>query len=417
MGRTHYLLLCALVLATAVPSGAADHVDRPKERRVPVETTQVEKRVFKDRLVVQGNLESRNIAVVPARIPGTLMELYVGEGDSVQAGKTALLLTDDLKLRKAVELRKLDLAVSHCGVLEKQANLEREKAALERADKDFKRQGRLFNQEKIGTLDAVEEAEAEYKKAVAEVKHAESLVALAKEQEHQAAANVDMSQKDLSDATVMAPISGVVSRRFQDVGEMGGPAQPVFRIEDVSQIEVSVFLPARHYGGIKVGETRMQVSLEQQPIGEFPVSYRSPTIDPRIRVFEVKCLLPKPVPGAVPGAMATVGVVLRREEGLGLPKKSLVNRAGAQVVFVTEDGRAKAVTVETGLETDGWVVVKGEGLQAGIPVVVRGQFLLNDKTALDVRTGAAPAAAPGNADIPAALNAQVRIGLGNQKDN
>ena len=413
MERTHYLLLCALALATALPSGAADHADRPKERRVPVETTQVEKRVFEDRLVVQGNLESRNIAVVPARIPGTLMELYVDEGDTVQAGKTALLLTDDLKLRKAVELRKLDLAVSHCGVLEKQANLEREKAALERADKDFKRQGRLFNQEKIGTLDAVEEAEAEYKKAVAEVKHAESLVALAKEQEHQAAATVDMSQKDLSDATVIAPISGVISRRLQDVGEMGGPAQPVFRIEDVSQIEVSVFLPARHYGGIKVGETRMQVSLEQQPIGEFPVSYRSPTIDPRIRVFEVKCLLPKPVPGAVPGAMATVGVVLRREEGLGLPKKSLVNRAGAQVAFVAEGGRAKAVTVETGLEADGWVLVRGEGLQAGTPVVVRGQFLLNDKTALDLRTAAVSA----NADVPATLSAQVKIGLGNQKDD
>jgi len=418
MKRTHYLLLCALALATALPLGAADRADRPKERRVPVETTQVEKRVFEDRLEVQGNLESRNIAVVPARTPGTLMELYVNEGDTVQAGKTALLLTDDLKLRKALELRKLDLAVSHCGVLEKQANLEREKAALERADKDFKRQGRLFNQLKIGTLDAVEEAEAEYKKAVAEVKHAESLVALAKEQEHQAAANVDMSQKDLSDATVVAPISGVISKRFQDVGEMGGPAQPVFRIEDVSQIEVSVFLPARQYAAIKVGETRMHVSLEGKLVGEFPVSYRSPTIDPRLRVFEAKCLLPKPVPGAVPGAMATVSVVLRRREGLGVPKKALVERAGAQVAFVAKDGRAKAVTVETGLENDGWILVRTEELQVGTPVVSRGQFLLNDDMALDVRTDPpATAATPTSPKHRTVRNARVQLEVPNRKDN
>ena len=386
--------LCFLALlprgATAQPAAAAE------ERRVPVETIRLATRVFEDRLAAQGNLEARSVALVPARVPGTLMKLYVDEGDRVEAGKTPLLLTDDLKLRKAVELRRLDLAVSHCGVLEKAAKLEKEKAAFDRAEQDYKRQSRLYAEDRIGTLDAVEQAEAAFKMAAAEVKHAESLLGLAKEQERQAAANLEMAQKDLSDATVLAPIGGVVSRRFQDVGEMGGPAQPVFRIEDLDQLEVSVFLPARHYAAIEPERTKMHIVLEQGEIGVFPVSYRSPTINPTTRLFEVKCRLARGAPGAVPGAMCTATAVLRSEEGLGLPRQALVSRNGVETAFVVQDGRARAVAVETGLETDGWVLVKAPELAAGAEVVVRGQFLLNDGSAIAVRGG--DGAAPGGKD-------------------
>jgi RND family efflux transporter MFP subunit len=388
-----------MICALALPLGAAEksaEAEKKVERRIAVETVPVQRRTFEERLVLQGNLESGETALVPARIAGTLMKLFVDEGDRVTAGQTRLLLTDDLKLRKAVELRKLDLAVSHCSLLEKQANLEKEKASLERAEKDFARQNRLFKDEKIGTLDAVEKAESEYKKAVASVKYAESLVGLAREQERQAAAQVEMAEKDLSDATVIAPISGVVSKRFQDVGEMGAPGQPAFRIENLAKIEVSTFLPAQHYAAIKTGKTLVQVSLEGRKLGEFPVTYRSPTIDPQLRVFEVKCLLPRSFEGAAPGAMATVTVVLRREEGLGVPRKALVERGGQHVMFVLKDGRARAVTLEIGLETDGWVHVTGTGLEEGMPVVSMGQFLLNDGTAVEVhnkaQTGTAVAA-------------------------
>lgn len=393
MKRFRSMAMVVLSLATGVARSAPEASPVAEERRIPVETTLAESRVFAERLVVQGNVEARETAMVPARSSGTLMKLYVDEGTAVKAAETPLFLTDDLKLAKTLELRKLDLTVSHCTVLEKQANLDRETAALERAQKDHQRQSSLYSQDKIGTLDAVERAEAEYKKALAEVKHAESLVALAREQEHQAAAQVDMAEKDLSDATVLAPIDGVVSHRFQDVGDMGGTDTPVFRIENLATLEVSAFLPARYYALIHPDKTRMQVSLEDHPVGEFPVSYQSPTIDPQSRVFEVKCRLSDRVPGVVPGAMVTVAVVLRQEEGVGVPTKALVKRAGADVAFVVEDGRAKAVTVETGLESDGWVLVKSADLVVGAPVVSRGQFLLNDGTAIQVRAPVGEAAA------------------------
>ncbi len=389
MKRRHYVLSSALALTLLPGVWAKEAAAEAKaERRVPVETVPVQERVFEERLVVQGSLEARNEAVVPARISGTLMKLFVDEGDAVTAGQTALLLSDDLKLHKALELRKLDLAVSRCSLQEKQANLERERASLERAQKDYERKNRLFSTDKIGTLDTVEEAEAELKKAKASVKYAETLVGLAREQQRQAAASVAMAEKDLQDATVVAPISGVVSKRYQDVGEMGGPTASVFRIVDLSQIEVSAFLPARHYAAIRPGVTGMQVSVEGRLLGEFPVTYRSPTIDPQMRVFEVKCLLTGASEDAAPGAMAKVAVALRREEGLGVPLKALVKRSERDVVFVEAGGRAKAVAVETGLESDGWVQVKSGELASGQAVVSRGQFLLNDGTALEVRTSA-----------------------------
>ena len=54
-----------------------------------------------------------------------------------------------------------------------------------------------------------------------------------------------MAQKDLRDALVYAPISGVVSKRYKEPGEMGGAGQPVIRLEDPAVVEAVALLPAR----------------------------------------------------------------------------------------------------------------------------------------------------------------------------
>jgi RND family efflux transporter MFP subunit len=224
---------------------------------------------------------------------------------------------------------------------------------------------------------------------VALVAHAESLVALAAEQRNQAATAVRIAEKNLSDAKVIAPLSGVVSQRLQEVGEMGGPAKPVFRIVDLSRLEVSAFLPAQHYAAIVVGHTRMSVRIGSVEQRDRLVSYRAPTIDPQLRVFEIKCLLETPPDSVAPGAMASVTVVLRREEGLGVPKEAISQRDGKDVLFRLEGDTARQTQVEAGMETAGWVQVGSEALAEGTAVVTMGQFLLNDGAKVDRRGDAA----------------------------
>lgn len=374
-----FIFIFAAAVAGAAATPAAD------SRKTPVVTTATRPRLFQERITVQGDVEARQKAMVPARIPGTLVRLFVDEGHQVTVGQTALFQTDDVKLKTALELTQLELAVSQCALLEKKAGHERELAELERAEKDFLRRKNLFAKEAIGTANDVEEAEADYKKALASVKHARSLIALAKARVDQAAARVNMARKDLSDTKVIAPISGTVTRRFQEPGEMGSPAQPVFSIESTKDLEVSCFIPAQYYSRIVEGDTVIKVSLDNQQLGEFPVSYRSPTIDSQLRVFEVKCRIGDGGGKTAPGAMVGATVVLDRRQATGVPKKALVTRGGEQFLFTVEQGKAVARGVTTGIENDGWVALTGGDVAEGVPVITEGQFMINNGSPVDVR--------------------------------
>jgi RND family efflux transporter MFP subunit len=356
------------------------------ERRTPVVVTAASTRLFEERLVVQGNLEAKDFAMVSARTPGTLEQLYVDEGDAVVASETRLFQVDAVKVTKALEVSKQELAVARCASQEKQANRERFEADLHKAELDYQRFQRLFK-ERVVSEDALEQQESRYKQASAMLKHAQSLVLLGVEQERQAEAAVAIAEKDLSDSLVVAPISGIVNQRFREVGETVEVGKPLIRIEDPSEVEVSAFLPAQYYPRVVEGETPVRVNVYGIDVGKRTVSYKSPTINPKLRTFEIKCIVSNPPKGVVPGAMAEIQVLLAQRERLGVPAEALQARGGASVLFVVDDGAARMIPVETGLDTDGWVEVTSGEVSESTPVITMGQYLVNDGSPVTVQEG------------------------------
>ncbi|MBN2312207.1 MAG: efflux RND transporter periplasmic adaptor subunit [Candidatus Hydrogenedentes bacterium] len=353
-------------------------------RKVPVVLSRATVRGFEERRTAQGTLEAKQFAMVAARVPGTLEALFVDEGDVVVAGETELFQVDSVTLRKAVEVSRQELAVARCASREKEANLERVQADFEKAQLDYERFQRLF-ENKVISEDALEQQESRFKQMRALLKHARSLVDLGAEQERQAEAALAIAEKNLSDSLVYAPIDGVVSARFHEVGETAEVGKPLIRIEDPSVIEVSAYLPAAFYARVVPGQTVMRVHVYGIDVGEHAVTYKSPSIQPKLRTFEVKCLLTAPPEGVVPGAMAEIDVLFDRRTALGVPAEAIQQRGGRDVVFVTDSGFAKQVEVDTGLSSDGWVEVRGSALAEGASVVSMGQYLLDDGMPVSVR--------------------------------
>ena len=386
------LLFCGMFGYARINGPSADEAGvsakgMPKgDSAIPVVLAPVSIRNFEKRLVVQGNLEARNIAMVHARVAATIQSIFVDEGDYVVAGKSKLFQIDALKLEKGVEVRTQALAVAGCALNEKTANLERVEADLYKANIDYKRFKELL---KDGTVsnDEFERVESRHKQAVASHKHAQTLIDLAKEQRRQAEASLEIAEKDLRDALVYAPISGKISQRFQEPGEMGDTKEPVLKIVDPTVIEVSAFLPSEYYPLIRSGETPMRVRVYGIGLEEQVVSYKSPTIHQKLRTFEIKCIISDPPEGVVPGAMAHIEVLLEQRNGLGVPLVSLQQRADRTVVFSVDRDIAHMVEVETGLETDGWVEIKGETLEENKPIVTMGHFILEEGAAVVIREG------------------------------
>ncbi len=352
-------------------------------QRVAVVLTPARAMTFEDAVVVSGSVQAKNYALVSARIPGPLDAIYVDEGDQVEAGKTKLFQTDSLKLTKAVAVARQALTVAECSLAEARARLEQALADKEQAERDLKRYQELARDNAV-PIQLLEKQQTGYRQATAAVKDVEALIALREAQLEQARLSLAIAQKDLADSLVVAPISGRVSRRFKEPGEMAAAGTPVLKIEGFSVLEVSVFLPAEDYSRVVPGQTQMRVQVGGIDLGTRPVSYKGPTVNPKLRTFEVKGLVESPPPGVAPGCLARVTVVMGSRSGTGVPAAAIVRRGGHFVVFLVDGGKARMLQVKPGLETGGWTEILQPDLPAGTPVVTMGQQLLEDGTPVSI---------------------------------
>ena len=355
-----------------------------KERYVPVVTTPVAIRDFERTLIVQGNVEAKNFAMVSPRISGTVEAIFVDEGDVVTANETRLFQTDAANLKEDVEIGRHKLTVTQCTKREAEASLEKTRADLHKAKLDYDRLGRLLEKKAV-TTDIFEQQESRYLQLRAAEKLAAAQVDLAAAQEDQAKAALAIAKKDLADTTIYAPVKGKVSQRLREPGEMGSPGQPVVRIDDTSLVEVAAFLPAQYYSSVIPNQTIMKIKVSDINLGQNIITYKSPTIDPRLRTFEIKSLLTEPPEGIAPGSMARITVVLETRQGLGVPSVAIQQRGGRSVVFIVKDKTSHQVTVEPGIEMDGWTEICEGELTEETSVINMGQSMVEEGTPVSVQ--------------------------------
>ena len=377
------VLLLHLTMAGCVPKKEDAVV---AEKRVAVVLQPAEEREFREGFVVQGNLQAKDFALVGPLIPGTLEKIYVDEGDAVVAGKTVLFESDSLQVREAVQVSRQDLALAKGQQREAQANLDAQLAQFEKAEIDYERFLRLREKDAV-TKDAMEQQTMRYKAMKAGLDHAHTVVDLAAEQTKKAQAGLAIAEKNLKDSKVIAPLSGVVSYKMTEQGEFGAVGHPVVRIENTDVLEMSAFVPGEYYPRIVPGETKVRISANGIDAGEFVVAYKSPTIQPQLRTFEMKCVLENPKEGIVAGAMAEVDILLQKRVGLGVPVASVQTRSSKTVVFLVENEKARMAPVETGLQSDGWVELISPSFAPGTPVVRLGQYMLDEGDLVDVQKG------------------------------
>lgn len=363
--------------------GRREAEEEQVEDALPVRVQIVESRAFERRLTIQGAVECRVLAHVSARVAGTLDQIRVDEGDRVTAGETLLFQIDPVRLEQAVAIAEQDLEVARAVLEVARATARMTQAEADKAALDVGRYARLHAQGRVSDHE-YESHQVRDVQARASVEVAAANVTLAGRQVAQAESALMIAQKNLLDARVTAPISGVVSRRDAEPGEYMTAGQVVLRVDDFSTREVSAFLPSSYFPDVIPDETRLRLRVNRRDAGIHPVSFKAPTVDPVLRTFEIKGALGEADPAIIPGDLAEVTVVFSTRESPGVPASAVLFRGGDRLVFVVEDGRAVARPVETGLSNDGWVEVLS-GLDDGASIVYEGQTQLTDGRRVTVR--------------------------------
>lgn len=192
-----------------------------------------------------------------------------------------------------------------------------------------------------------------------------------------ATALVGEAELALGDASLRAPIAGVVLKRLVEVGSLVGPGSPGFVLADTRTVKVVVGVPDTLLSTFPAGATEA-IRTDALPDRRFEgrVTKVSPTADPRSRLFEVEITLANADGALKPGMVAVVHVTR--------PGEAEPARAAALVIPLS------AVVRPPG-ESDGYAVYvlrrQGESSTAELRRVRLGELLGNDITVIDGLNG------------------------------
>ncbi|GAF71482.1 unnamed protein product, partial [marine sediment metagenome] len=254
-----------------------------------------------------------------------------------------------------------------------QAGLESAKANLDLIKKGAR-------EEDIKVVEAqVEQTQASLKnlESLKEAKSWEAKIKGVQAQAEQAEVALGLAEIRLEDCTIKAPISGIISKRFVDVGAMVGPTQPLVSIVDIDTVKLLTHVSDEDLDKVKLTqEVEVKVGTYLNRSYEVKEINISPVMDPLSRKIEVKINISNPDYLLKPGMFPKIKLWGEKKNVLLVPKEAVVKKEGEEQVFVVRDNRAYLQKVIVGLEKDGLVQIM-KGLKEGDQVVISGQIDLN----------------------------------------
>jgi RND family efflux transporter MFP subunit len=344
--------------AAACGSGSAQTEAAPGEAAAPpaVSVVTADTADLESAIEVSGNLVAQARVEVHSKLGGTLERVFVQIGDRVAAG-APLAALDRREIDAQVDAAAASVAVAR-------ASLEAAEAALANAAQEGERAGNLFDK---GALprQRMEAADTAFRSARAQRDLARAGVAQA-EAAHRRAREVQR------DATLRAPMAGVIVERNFDAGNLVGPGsdQPVVAVADMRTLKLEAGVSELDAGRLRVGmPAAVTVSARPGERFEGRLAALAPEVDRRNRHFQIEIRVANDGRKLLGGMYATARIVVDRSDGaVVVPREAVFARAGARYVYAVQNETVRLARVTEGL-TDGARVQITSGLAAGDLIV------------------------------------------------
>ena len=212
----------------------------------------------------------------------------------------------------------------------------------------------------------VEEREWEYS-----IREARSSYELAK-------AEYSAAEKDYSDLEVKARIGGYIADMDLDLYDELDENSHLFNLLDTEAVRVETTVSGSDISFISLGD---EVEVVVEDLGETftgKIYEINPQADSGTRRFPIKAAIENPEGRLKSGMYSKIAIRSQEKEGLIVPKGAVMIRELVEYIAVVEDGKARVISVDTGISSGDEIEIRGEGLNAGDRVVIKGQYLLED---------------------------------------
>jgi RND family efflux transporter MFP subunit len=306
-------------------------------------------------LQISGNLAPQARVAILSKLPGTLSRVAVDIGDQVRAGQVVAELD-----AREIEAQ-VDAAAAAVNVAE--AGLEAAEAALANAVLEHDRARNLFER---GALprQRLDGAETTRRAAAAQRDLAKATLA-------QTEASMRRAREVRRDATLTAPVDGVIVERNYDPGSLVSSGdKPVVVVADLRVLTLEAGVSELDAGRLRAGmSARVTVQARGSEVFDGRIAAIAPEVDPRNRHFRIEVRMSNRGGVLLSGMYATATIPLvRAVQAVAVPREAVTTRDGKRVALRIDGNNVTEVPVTEGV-SDGRLVHIAAGLQPGDVVV------------------------------------------------
>lgn len=191
----------------------------------------------------------------------------------------------------------------------------------------------------------------------------------------------------LENTILTSPISGIVTARNYDEGDMYAMAQPLFVVQNITPVKMLINISENNYSKIKKG-MEVDIIADAFPGETFKgkVNLVYPTIDSRSHTFPVEIIVDNKNEKLRPGMFTRVTVNYGTNYRVVIPDSAVLKQVGSDdkyVYVLSEDNTVSYTVVKLGARMgDKYEIISG--IDDGATIVTTGQTRLKNNIKVDI---------------------------------
>ena len=373
LNRKQVLIILLVIIALSIV------ISTIKNNHVEYQTTKIKRRTITQVVEASGTINPVNTVSVGSTVSGLISAIYVDFNSKVEKGQL-LAEIDPRTFQATVDQNAANVASA-------EADLANRQATFEMCAKTLRRYKNLYAKSFIPKSE-LDQAEADYESALAQVNAAKAKI-------NQTKAQYDQSLVNLNYTKITAPVSGMIISREIDLGQ---PVAASFQAPELftiakkkKKMQIEVNVSEADIGEVKEGQD-VTYTLDGYPNSVFQGKVTqvriSPTTVSNVVTYSVIVTVDNTDLKLKPGMTANVSIITAQNENvLTVPNIALKftpstdgKKYKTQGLWVKNGMKIARVDIEVGASDDSFTEVKGNNIHEGETVLIGIKNAKNKKT-------------------------------------
>ncbi|ABR34633.1 efflux RND transporter periplasmic adaptor subunit [Clostridium beijerinckii] len=343
----------------------------------------------------KATLEAYQQGIVTSKIAAKVVAVSVENGQYVNAGDTIATL-DDQDIQNNIKTAQAQVEVSEQQVNSTQQQLNSSQVTLQKlqilmddAQRNYDRQKTLFDGGAISKTDlesaekALNTSKADYSSGLASIESAKASIESSKASLEAQKVNLQKAQNDLANTVIKAPISGVISDKTLNVGQMASQGAALAKVNDISSVYATIQVPQEKITGVKIGQAATITVDGNDKTYDGTIEAMDSAADATTRVFNCKVKIDNGNKSLLPGIFGKVQLISEEKaQVITVPISALAGNEGDYSVFLNDNGTAKKQKITIG-ETNENNVEVTDGIKEGDQVICTNISTLQEGSEVD----------------------------------